>query len=132
MANAMAVLMVETELPIMMTCANGTGIAKGQCLKLTDPFTAIATSAGDDEFGGIAAEEKIANDGKTSIAVYRGGIFKVEAGTTGVSVGKQVKIEANNEFTDLGANENEAGYGWGSALETATNGETFLLDLRPS
>jgi len=131
MANAVAVLMVETELPIMMTCAEATSIPKGTCLKLTDPFTVIASSAADDEFGGIAAEEKIGGDGKTQIAVYRRGIFKVEAGTTGVTVGKQVKLEAANEFTDLGANENESGYGWGSALETATNGETFLLDLNP-
>ena len=128
MANAMLVLVIETELPIDMTCAD-VAIAKGQALKLSSPFTVGATSAGDDEFGGVAAAEKIAGDGKLTIPVYRGGIFKAEAGTTGVSVGKHVKIEANNEFTDLGANENEAGYGWGSALETATNGQFFLLDL---
>ena len=127
----MLVLMAETEPAIMMQCAEATGIAKGQALKLTDAFTVIATSAGDDEFGGVAAEEKIGGDGKLSISVYRRGYFKAEAGTTGVSVGKQVKMEANNEFTDLGANENEAGYGWGSALETATDGETFILDLNP-
>jgi len=125
----MAVLMVETERPIMMTCAEGTTIAKGQCLKLTDPYTAIATSAGDDEFAGICAAEKIGGDGLTKVAVYRGGIFKVEAGTTGVTVGKPVKIEANNEFTDTTANDSDSGYNWGQALETATNGETFLMEL---
>jgi len=113
----------------MMTCAEGTSIPKGTCLKLTDPFTVIASSAGDDEFGGIAAEEKIGGDGKTMMAVYRGGIFKVECGTSGVSVGKPVKLEAANEFTDTTANDSDNGYNWGMALETATNGETFLLDL---
>ena len=129
MANAMAVLMIEGELPIMMQCADGTTIAKGQCLKLTDPFTVIATSAGDDEFGGVAAEEKIADDGKLSISVYRGGYFKVEAGTTGVAVGKPVKIEANNEFTTTTANDSDLGYNWGLAMETATDGEFFILHL---
>lgn len=132
MANAMAVLMIETDLPIMMTCADGTGIAKGQCLKLTDPFTVIATSAADDEFGGIAAAEKIANDGQVKIPVYRRGIFKVECGTTGVTVAYPVKIEANNEFTNTGADESDTGYVWGRALETATNGETFLMELGTS
>ena len=129
MANAVAVLFLKTELPIPMTCAEATSIPKGTCLKLTDPYTAIASSAGDDEFAGIAAEEKIGGDGKTEISVFRGGIFKVEAGTTGVSVGKPVKLEAANEFTDTTANDSDSGYNWGMALETATNGEFFLLDL---
>lgn len=125
----MAVLMIETEKPIMMVCDEATGIAKGQCLKLTDNMVVIATSAGDDEFGGVAAAEKIASDGNTKIPVYRRGYFLVEAGTTGVSVGKPVKIEANNEFTDTGADESDSGYVWGKALETATDGQLFFIDL---
>ena len=128
MANAVAVLMVETELPIMMTCADA-AIAKGQCLELTNPFTVSATNGANDLFGGIAAEEKISGDGKLMIAVYRRGIFKVEAGTTGVTFGIPVKIEANNEFTDTAADNSDAGYIWGKALETATNGQFFLMEL---
>jgi len=128
MANSMAVLMVETDLPIMMTCADA-AIAKGQCLKIGDPFTVAATSAGNDLFGGIAKEEKIAADGKLMIAVYRRGIFKVEAGTTGVTAGLPIKIEANNEFRDAEAGDAELGRIWGKALESATNGDTFLMEL---
>lgn len=125
----MAVLMVETELPIMMTCVDGTGIAKGQCLKLTTPNTVAATAAANDIFGGIAAEEKIADDGKLQIAVYRRGIFKLEAGTTGVTAGLPIIIEANNEFKDTGANNSDTGYVWGKALETAANDALFLAEL---
>lgn len=125
----MAVLMVETHPPIMMTCADGTGIAKGQCLKLSDPFTVAATSAANDLFGGVAAEEKIANDGKVKIAVYRNGIFSFEAGTSGVTVGLPMIIEANNEFKDAAAGDAELGRIWGQAFETASNGETFLAQL---
>ena len=128
MANAMAILMVETQLPIMMTCADA-AIAKGQCLKLVDPFTVAATAAGNDIFGGIAAEEKILGDGKLMIAVYRGGIFKVEAGTSGVTVGLPAIIEANNEFKNTAAAGSDTGYVWGKSLETASNGELFLLEL---
>lgn len=76
MANE-AILMYETELPIPFTVASATGIAKGTLLKLTDPMTAIAHSGAEDQICGIAAEEKIASDGKTTIGVYRRGIFKM-------------------------------------------------------
>lgn len=128
MANAVAVLVVETELPIMMTVAD-TAIAKGQCLKLTDPFTVAATAAANDIFGGIAAEEKISGDGKLTIAVYRGGIFKLECGTSGVTVGYPIIIEANNEFKNSAADDSDVGRVWGQALETATDGQTFLAEI---
>jgi len=129
MANAMAVLYIETETPISMTCADGTGIEKGQALVLSDPFTVAATAGANAAFGGIAAEEKIANDGKTKISVYRGGIFILECGTSGVTVGKPIVTEANNEFTDAAAGDAELARIWGQALETATNGELFLAQL---
>jgi len=130
MANAVAVLMVETELPIMMTCADS-AIPKGTVLKLTTPYTVAAATADNDLFGGIAAEEKIASDGKLQIAVYRGGIFKCEAGTSGVTVGLDVVIEAANEFTDYTTLDDEKGIKFGKALETASNGQFFLLELGP-
>jgi hypothetical protein len=129
MANALAILILETELPIAMTCADATGIEKGQCLKISDPFTVAATAAANDAFGGIAAEEKIANDGKTKIAVYRKGIFLLEAGTTGVTVGVPMKIEANNEFTDVVGGDAELARVWGTSLETAVNGEFYLAEV---
>lgn len=129
MANAVAVLIFETERAIPMTCAEGASIPKGTVLKLATPFTVLASSADNDLFGGIAAEEKIGGDGKTSIAVFRGGIFKVEAGSTGVTVGKQVVIEAANELTDYTTLDDEKGIVFGNALETATNGQFFLLEL---
>ncbi|RLA41980.1 MAG: hypothetical protein DRR06_15220 [Gammaproteobacteria bacterium] len=86
------------------------------------------TSANNDIFGGIVAEEKIANVG-TTVSVYRRGIFKVEAGTTGVTIGKTATIEAKNEFTDGAATDAENGIVWGRNLETATNGQFFVMQL---
>ena len=125
-----AVLVFEMSPPIPMTCANGTGIEKGAILKITDPFTVALASGDGDPVAGIAAEEKIASDGKTSISVYRRGIFKLEAGTSGVTVGYPIIIEANNEFKDTAANGSDTGYVWGVALETATDNETFLMELK--
>ena len=127
-ANTVAVLMIETELPLMMTCADA-AIPKGTVLKLSTPFTVAASSANADLFGGIAAEEKISGDGKLQIAVYRGGIFKVEAGAGGATVGKPQGIIALNNFTDAAATDSENGYNFGVALETAADTEFFLLEL---
>lgn len=126
--NAVAELMVETELPIMMTCADA-AIPKGTVLKLATPFTVSASGADNDLFGGIAAEEKISGDGKLMVAVYRGGIFKVEAGAGGVTVGLPVGIVALNNFKNTTANDSDLGYNFGVALETAADTEFFLMEL---
>ena len=127
-----ATLVFETGLPIPMQCANGTGIEKGAILKLSDPFT-VATADGDtDAVGGIAAEEKIANDGKTTIAVYREGIFKGFAGAAGVTVGMGIITDvgtgAANELVDADVNSEHI---VGIALETKTDTQSFLFELKP-
>ena len=130
MANAVAVLMIKKSPPIQMTCSESTAIPKGTILQLTDPFTVSAGTGADMEFGGIAAEEKIASDGKTTVAVYRDGYFKVECGTNGTTAGlPQVYDDGANELTDAAAGDAELGLIFGVALETATNGEFFLLEL---
>ena len=127
MANAVAVLMVELEPPVMMTCADA-AIPKGTILQLTHPLTVAATDSTNDLFGGIAAEEKISGDGKLQIAVYRRGWFKVESGVDS-TVGLPQVSHALNELTDLAANDSDLGYVFGTALSTATNGEFYILDL---
>lgn len=125
-------LHIETEVPVGFTCANGTGIEKGAILKLTDPMTVALADGDGDIVAGIAAEEKIASDGKTKIAVYRRGIFRGFAGTGGVTVGAAIDTDAStsdsNELADAPVNgENIVG----RALETATSGQSFLFELNP-
>lgn len=128
-----ATLIFELETPIPMTVANATGIAKGAILKMADPFTASLSDGSDDIIGGIAAEEKIASDGKTKLGVYMRGIFKMEANGT-ITVGQMVKSDATNATNTViavaqaaGAIENVLG----RALETAADGETFLVYVNP-
>ncbi len=126
MANE-AVLIYETELPIPITVANATGLEKGTCLKLTDPMTGAASSADNDVFGGILAEEKIASDGKTKAPAYFGGVFKMTAGAAGFTAGKEVVYSGANLVVDATANDNDLGYVIGKALETAATTETGLV-----
>lgn len=127
-----ATLMWETELPIPFTCADGTGIEKGTILKLTDPMTVAAADGDTDICAGIAAEEKIASDGKTKIAVYRRGIFKVFVGAAGATVGAAVITDvatgAANELVNADVNSENIVGRW---LETATDTQSALLELNP-
>jgi len=126
-------LEVETEFAIPFACADGAGIEKGAVLMMSDLMT-VATATGDgDVFGGIAAEEKIAGNGVTSIAVYRGGIFKV-LGEGSISVGDQLMTGAATGSANAlikGTNAALGGIGAAIALETATDGETLMVELRP-
>ena len=128
-----ATLIIETEPPIPFTVADGAGIEKGTTLKITDPMTAVIAAGDADVMAGIAAEEKIANDGRTKLAVYRAGIFKVFCGAGGVTVGLAIVTDVGtgtaNEYVDAGADDASIA---GIALETATDGQSFLMELKPT
>ena len=131
MANEVT-LVSETQPPIPMTVANGTGIEKGAILKMTDLMTASLADGDGDIVAGIAAEEKISGDGKTKIGVYRAGIFKGYAGTGGVTVGLAIDTDASTSDSNELANAPvTTGNYVGIAFETATSAESFLFELRP-
>ena len=134
MANE-AVLMIETELPISMTCDNATGIEKGTICKITDPFTAVKADGTDDLIAGIAAGEKIASNGDTEIEIYRGGFFKVVISGR-ITVGDQVGVDGNSLADNLVISNRATAALSGSkilgiAMETGADGETILIELRP-
>jgi len=126
MANE-AVLIYETELPIPVTVANANGLEKGTVLALTDPLTGAASSADNDVFGGITAEEKIASDGRTKIGAYFGGVFRMKDSGSGVTVGQDVVIKGANTVGAYTTLDGEKGYKIGKALETAGASDTFLV-----
>ena len=127
-----AVLVIETEKPIPFTCADGTGIEKGAICKLTSPMTASTADGDTDAIAGIAQSEKIASNGTTTISIYRGGIFRGYAGAAGVTAGSAIITDAGtgdpNELVDADVNSENI---VGTALETATDGNTFLFELKP-
>lgn len=130
MANE-ATLIYELQPSIPFTVADGAGIEKGTVLKMTDPMTAAAATADNDVFAGIAAEEKIASDGRTKLGVYRSGIFKmiIEAGNS-TTVGQDVVIKGTNTIGGYTTLDDEKGYVVGQALETGAAGESVLVQLK--
>jgi len=126
MANE-AVLVYELEPPVPFTVADGTGIEKGTLLKLTDPMTAIIASGEADMIAGIAAEEKIASDGKTRISVYLRGIFKMVAdGTVAIGAGVIADGTNANEYITATAAADAAAV-FGTSLEAVTDGQSGLV-----
>jgi hypothetical protein len=125
-------LVYETSIPVAYTCADGTGIEKGAVLMLSDPNT-VATATGDtNPVAGIAAEEKIASNGKVKIAVYRSGIFKGYAGAAGVTAGMAIITDvATGTANELVVADVNSEHIVGRALETATDTESFLFELNP-
>ena len=128
MANEWTIL-TELEPAVGFTVTNGTGIEKGTLLKLTDNMNAIITDGSANKVAGIAAEEKVASDGKTELGVYLRGIFKCTAGGT-ITVGDGLISEAGGTkevLADTAPADNAAVFG--IALQDATDGQTLKVLL---
>ena len=113
--------------PIRFTVADGATIEKGTLLKLADPRTASASSSDGDICVGIAAAEKVANDGSTTLAAYTNGIFDLTDSGSGISVGLPVTIGGANLIKAAAAGEAETGDIFGYALETASASEVIAV-----
>ena len=116
--------------PIEYTIADGTDIAKGTVMEITDPRTVKKVSAADKALVGIAAYEKVASDGATTMAVLTNCIVKATAGASAATVGfHQVAEDGTNTLTDYDTLDEELGRTIGYALETAAAGETYLVRI---
>ena len=115
--------------PIRYTCADGTAIPKGTVMELTSPRTVIAVSAVDKPVVGIAAQEKVANDGQTSISVYTNCIVQLVCETTQCEIGDPVSMGATvpNKIVLASSLDYEKGWSLGYALETIGVGSAGMV-----
>ena len=128
-----AVLKVETHMPINFTCSTTVTIEKGAICKMTSPMTASLADGDVDIAAGICASEKLAAEtSQDSVAIYRGGIFRVEV-CGSVSDGDPVVTNAaaggSNTVKVADANEEQI---LGIMLEDGTDGQFKLMELRPT
>lgn len=107
--------------------ADGTTIPIGTLLKLTDPNTAIATSADNDPFAGIAWEEKTASDGITEITAAVNGVWDIKDSGTGITAGAIVSVFGANVIGAALAADLLPGSVVGKALETASASEVIRV-----
>lgn len=117
--------------PVRYTVADGTGIEKGTLMYLSGDRTISATAADGNRFVGIAAAEKVANDGSTTLAVYTFGIFDLTCSANGATLGAMLKVAGANtvEDSDEAGAQCAAEY-VGRALEAGGNAEVINVMVR--
>ena len=120
-------LVYETGPAIPFTVTDGNAIPKGTICELEDPMTA-AVSEADDRVAGIAKNEKIASDGKTTLACYREGIFKGTA-SGAIAIGDAIALSGTN-LLKVATVANVASETVGISLEAVAHLETFFFELK--
>ena len=112
--------------------ADASTIAKGDVLELTDNMVVIAQTNADTPVVGIAAHEKVANDGHTMISAITNCVAKLTIkAATGVStIGLPVSMGNAAGVVDVHASlDEERGWSLGYALETGTAGQTCAVRI---
>ena len=117
--------------PMRFSCLDASAIEKGALLQLTTAtIREVITHTGADKpIVGIAAHEKVASDGATTITAYTNGIFDITAAAAGAAViGQMVAGSATvNMFTPADANDLLQGSFIGNVLEAADNDERVAV-----
>lgn len=129
MANEAICLIPPTRFGRVLV-ADAAAIPKGTIIALTDPNTGAACTADNDVFGGIAMEEKVANDGITNLSVALDGVWALMATAAGITVGNDVTIGGANTIKVYSTLDDEKGYVVGKALETTAGSETIMVRLK--
>ena len=129
MANE-AVLKIETHIPINYTASTLVTIEKGAICKNTNPMTAVLSDGKNDVVAGIVQSEKLAAEtSQNSVAIFRGGVFRVNL-CGSVATGDPVVTgnRTNSVAKALTNDENIIGY----MLEDGTDNQNKLMELRPT
>lgn len=129
-------------MPVRYTCVNTENISKGTLLILSGAKTAAksVTTTTNKPALGVAAHDKVASDGSTSIGVYTAGIFDIVTAGAVVegdlvfisgqdSVGRLRAINTGLEQSTSGANYIPFGVVFGKALETQSDATAALIKL---
>ena len=118
------------------TIADGTAVSKGDLLELTDPRTVVkfttAAAGTTHACAGIAAEEHVANQGSTSIAVITNGVYEMMC-SGAVILGAPITFCLNNfvqDATGMASFALVGAYTAGYALETGTAEEVINVRVR--
>ena len=125
-----AVLKIETHIPINFTCSTTVTIEKGAIVKLTNPMTAVLSDGNNDLVAGIVQSEKLAADTtQNSVAIFKGGYFRVTCSGSG-SAGEAVVTHGNANVVVLATTGQENILG--IMQEDWTEGQTKIMWLHPT
>ena len=103
------------------TIADASSVPIGSIMALTDPNTVAVSNANDEVFGGIAWEEKTANDGIVEMTVALDGVWAVKLKNEVVGAGVLLKISDANEVGVAANADAETGRIFAKAEEAGQN-----------
>lgn len=109
--------------------ADGSTVAFGTIMKLTDNNTVIASSADNDPFGGILWVVKDANDGIVEAVVAMDGIWGLKDSGSGGNAGAMVNIGGTNLVVDSAAADLLTGSILGKRLMNASSSEVTRIKV---
>lgn len=117
---------------VRYTVADGIAIPKGTLMYLSADARTIAPSTTQGQiFVGIAASEKVANDGSTNLGVYTNGIFDLTDSGSGMTLGDICKLGGANTVATADDTTAQATKEIvGIVLETATASEVVAVKVR--
>lgn len=118
--------------PVRYTVDNTIGVEKGTLMYMSDPRTALASdTTAARPFAGIAAAEKVANDGATTLALYTNGIFDIlSSGAVLFGTGDLVQLSnAANVVQECGG-VISGGIVVGQALEDNSASEVVAVKVK--
>lgn len=116
--------------PIRYKIGDSLSIEKGSLMEIKAGAVreVIQSTNVDVPIAGIAAHEKVANDGQTSMAVYTNGIFQMKCITTQLEIGDYASASAtDNNLTLSSTLDLEKGWTVGYAMETIATGATGMI-----
>ena len=128
--------------PVRFTVGNNAAIEKGTLMRLYDPRTVSGATGTGVTFAGIAAAEKVAGDGSTSMALYTYGIFDLTLATNSTcQAGDMVIVSGTNliarasDYAPGGLLQSgawmalQSGMVIGKALETGASAEVIAVKV---
>ena len=124
-ADTAVILELSGQNPLSFTCVDNTSISKGALLKLSDDLTVWLSSANGDKYAGVAAADKVANDGATRISVHVPGqnnVFDMKCYAAGIAAGIMVVLSGINLIGPAVDGDYELGKVIGQIQETGSSG----------
>jgi len=129
MANEAVCIETPTEFE-RKTVADAGAIPMGSIMQLSsDPNTVTVTDGDSQVFGGIAWEEKTANDGITEITVAMNGIWDLKDSGSAITLGGIVSVGGANLVKQATEAEMVTGDIIGKCLETASASEVVRVKV---
>lgn len=128
MANEAVCIETPTEFE-RKTVADGGAIPMGSLMNLSSDPNTVTISSGADVFGGIAWEEKTANDGITEITVAMNGIWDLKDSGAGITLGGIASLNGVNLIKQATEAEMVTGNIVGKVLETAAASEVVRVKV---